>query len=328
MTLRLKIKKMLWPVQPKPWRSPVMESRFGLWQGVSALYSESGRQLGEENTRPFALNHHIPAETIACKYDGSRKGRAINMSALRIAMRNFDAALALTGAVRQFHLSKSPTPDTIGAWDLYITARASIALIAYQRRKRPANRVAGPVSDILASQYQFISGVFMICRDLIEKGDPRIAANDPISAKDLYDHADKAGIFISFNGMACAGSTAKIMQFLSFCNEGGVSEMALLSKTVPDPEDWYRYAIAAIEMDCFIEVERCRRADGDHDARAAIAESIADYCRVLSPDLPDFVMSDGFEAQLLARQNAILRNLGWSPASKLKASDIAARLAI
>ncbi len=305
-----------------------MESRFGLWQGVSAAYSESGRQLGEENTRPFALNHHIPAETINCKYDGSRNGRAINMSALRIAMRNFDAALALTGAVRHFHLTQSPTPSTIGVWDLYIIARASIALIAYQLRKRPTHSAAAPVSDVLASQYQFISGVFMICRDLIETGDPRISANKPMSAQDLYAHADAAGIFISFNGMACAGSTAKIMQFLNFCNDGGANKPAALSDTIADPEDWYAYAIASIEMDCFIEVERCNRAPGDQSARIEIAKSLAQYCRALSPNLPICDGSGGFETALLARQNTILRILGWPPVAKLKPAYIAARLEI
>ena len=326
--LRTKIKKTLWPVLPKPWQSPVMESRFGLWQGVSALYSESGRQLGEENTRPFALNHHIPAETIQCKYEGSRKGREINMSALRIAMSNFDAALAVTSAVREFHLSKSPVPATVGIWDLYVIARSSIALIAYQLRKLPTSNSSGTISDALSSQYQFISGVFMICRDLIETGDDRIATNAPMSARNLYAHADEAGIFISFNGMACAGSTAKIMQFLNFCNDGESKNTQNLVGIVGDADDWYRYAIASIEMDCFVEAERCKRSPDDLNKRAQIADDIAQYCRTLSPDLPHFGGSVDFETALLERQNSILTILGRSPIATLKRAHIAARLEI
>ncbi|MEP0190296.1 MAG: hypothetical protein ABJP70_06730 [Erythrobacter sp.] len=305
-----------------------MESRFGLWQGVSALYSESGRQLGEENTRPFALNHHIPAETIQCKYEGSRKGRKINMSALRIAMGNFDAALAITSAVREFHLSKSPVPATVGIWDLYVIARSSIALIAYQLRKRPNPNSSGTIGDALSSQYQFISGIFMICRDLIEKGDDRIVANAPMSAHDLYAHADEAGIFISFNGMACAGSAAKIMQFLNFCNDGGLGNTQNLIGIVGDAADWYRYAIASIEMDCFIEIERCKRSRDDLKKRAKIAAAISQYSRILSPDLPHFNGSADFETALLERQNTILAILGRSPIAALRHAHIAARLEV
>jgi len=188
-----------------------METRYGLWNGVSALFSQSGRQLGEENTRPFILNHHVPAQTIDCKYEGSRAGRAINMSALRIAMTNFDAALAITAAVRDFHAEKIGQKSDSAKL-------GSIALIAYQHRFTPANGLAPApdaiVPDALASQYQFISGVFMICREMMKCGDATIAKNNVTSAAQLYSYADEKEIFISYNGMACAGSTKKIMEFL------------------------------------------------------------------------------------------------------------------
>ena len=137
-----------------------MEFRYGLWRGVSPLMSESGRQLGEENTRPFLFNDHLPAETLTCKYEGSRNGRLINISALRIAMAHFEPALVLTANVTNYHMRRAypSTPgQRPGLWDLYAIARASIALIAYRTRRGGRGRSRPAVPDTLTSQYQFIS---------------------------------------------------------------------------------------------------------------------------------------------------------------------------
>jgi len=133
-------KKLLRGFVKAPWESELMEFEHGLWRGVSPLYTESGRQLGEENTRPFLFNDHIPAKTIQCKYEGSRAGCPINMSALKIAMTNFDATLDITKAVIRYHARAAKSAGISsrgGVWDLYIVSLASIALIAYRVRKSP-----------------------------------------------------------------------------------------------------------------------------------------------------------------------------------------------
>lgn len=313
-----------------------MEFHHGLWNGVSALFSEGGRQLGEENTRPFSLNHHIPAETIRCKYKGSREGRPINMSALRIAMQNFDGALAITGAVRGHHLSQLNNSGTVGIWDLYIMARASIALIAYQKRFRGQADTQSTVSDALASQYQFISGVFMICRHMLENADPAIAANDPIAADALYDYADRHGIFISFNDMACAGSTKKIMEFLEFCNtcaEQPADRESVLDDIVSEPGNWYQYALATVELDCFIERERSLRkeessivSETDHAKSAQTYSDVGVYVRGLMDNPPLTEARSSFHDGALIRQNQILQLLKRPAIKKLSVKHIGARL--
>lgn len=333
--MRKMLKTALWPVLPKPWHAPTMETRFGLWSGVSALYSQSGRQLGEANARPFMLSHGIPAETIACRYEGSRHGRTINMSALRVAMANFDAALAITGAVRRFHLDRAGGHDRPGLWDLFIIARGSIALIAYRHRARRQGQVDPRVPDALASQYQFISGIFMICRDMMMKGEDIIAQNSPVSAQMLYDHADANGIFLSPNGMACAGSTRKIMDFMQFCleGEGGAGEEGAgaanpldLASIVAVPDDWYRYALATVELDCFIEVERLRGTSHPTGVRpSGIHAAVANYCRSL-PGGPDVPPGTSFADGILARQNAILHLLGWPAVARIPHRHLAERL--
>ena len=338
--MRNKLKKLLWPVLEKPWQSPVMEVRYGLWQGVSALYSQSGRQLGEENTRPFLFNHHLAAETIACKYQGSRSGRQINMSALRIAMRNFDEALAITGAVRHFHLARIGSAKPLGVWDLHIIARASIAILAYQRRCTHEIARNKTVGDPLASQYQFISGIFMICREMMHDADAAMKANHPVTASALYSYADAHGVFISFNGMACAGSTKKIIDFIEYCNTGTLQASETGDTAAPvfelgtlmtDPENWYRYALSTIELDCFIEIEALKRRAAEPEGASRLPDAdgiyraISDYCVDLSATDAIGPTAD-FTTGVLARQNHILQLLGRRRIDSISARHLADRL--
>lgn len=334
--IKLSVKGALWPLLPKPWEAEDMELHIGLWAGVSALFSDSGRQLGEENARPFLLNHHISAQTIISKYKGSREGREINMSALRIAMQNFDAALEITEAVRSYHLAQLPPSHVLGIWDLYIIARASIALVAYQQRAKHQHNVPRTVSDALTSQYQFISGVFMIGRHMLENGDPAIAQNNPASAETLYNYADENGIFISFNGMACAGSTKKIHEFLEFCNKGYGDEDRPefdLSRIVHESGNWYQYALATIDLDCFIEYERVKSHSAqppvDDIAKTASARSYADLGEYVSGlmehSIPEQDMP--FHKGALLRQNVVLDWIGRKPIKKIQEKHLLARLA-
>ncbi len=344
--MRAKLKQMMRPIVPKPWNSPVMEFRYGLWTGVSALFSESGRQLGEENTRPFILNHHIPAETVICNYEGSRDGCMINVSALRIAMKHFDKALPIIGAVRQFHFDNvgKTSPDAMpGTWDLYIIARASIGIVAYRNRFGGQRSSDDALSDTLASLFQFISGVFMICRQMMNSADSTIQENNVVSAEDLYAYADNNGVFLSPNGMACAGGIAKIKEFLEFCISGQRSEPVAdsanqkmdLTTVVSDPVNWYRYALATVELDCFTEIECLHRQRALFPAKKAqfdeiekIYRSVSQYCRDNNEFIGQYTDASSFEEGVLERQNHILTLLERPPIRSISKKHIDERLSI
>ncbi len=352
MMLRNIIKKTIRPVVRKPWHSDDMEVHYGIWIGVSALFNKSGRQLGEENSRPFILNHHIPATTIQCKYEGSRKGHAINMSALRIAMPNFDYVMDVTSAICNYHMIQiNKEGQKPNIWDLYLISRASVAIIAYQIRSTSyQNSTDDVVSDGLASQYQFISGIFMICREMLNNADPIIRDNIAISSEDLYHYADENGIFLSDNGMACAGSTTKIMEFLELCNGSrnradviDVTDIAaenMLEALTGNVHKWYEYAILTLELDCYFETEaQRRRAEKMTKNReillssAQYYEKIALYCRkILYKNRPQQDINSNdivtFEQGALKRQNQILKTLGRKPLSALQQAHVDIRLGI
>ena len=176
----------------------------------------------------------------------------------------------------------------------------------------------------------------------MNKAHPSIRSNTPISAKDLYSYADKNEIFTSFNGMVCAGSTKKIMEFLEFCTEGAYDDPKLSDGDNPSypiienfvvyPEKWYAYALTAIEFDCFIELEYLHRQTQKEPTQELSLKNIMDvyegmrrYCiNVLGSPPPEEKTS--FAENAAARQNAILKLLERKTIAAIPEKYLHARL--
>jgi len=297
------LKPLLRQVLQAPWDSPLMEFRYGVWVGVSGLMGVDGRQLGEANTRPVVFNRDIPAEVQTCKYKGTRYGKNINISALRVAMQHFYEAASITVAVREYHMRQisKPVSDMPGAWDLYIISRAAVALI---------------------SAY---SG---------------IEENKPFSGQELYKYADANDMFASANNMVCAGSVAKITEFLELAIQGKTHAnggnlalkdeddyLAFLRNYVSDLDGWYSYALLTIdsyalltiELDHFIELEVMDRQIAENPATAGKQMAVRNifaaqhaYFAELIGDKALKFPSD-FKIGTLHRQNAILNCLESPP---------------
>ena len=303
-----------------------MEFKYGLWTGISAIFGEDGRQLGEGNTRPLVFNHHVPAEVHACKYKGTRYNKLINISALRVAMNHFYETSAITVAVRDYYMSRINKPPTErpGIWDLFVISRASLGLIGY-RYRRGLVPVDAVLPNDLSSQYKLVTGVFVICREMTLAAYPGVTRNQPLSTQELYDYADAEYLFRSDNGMVCAGSTRKIMEFIDFANlgrshpesaklnlDGEDDHLSLLRSFVSDLDDWYRYTLLTIELDYYTEIEILRRKlAGDPEDKAQLQQVLElrtaqyAYWIELLGELDDY-STESFEAGVLDRQNAIL----------------------
>ena len=328
--LKTRLKELAWPHIRKPWDSPTMEFDYGLWHGLSALMSESGRQLGEENTRPSHLNLRISADVAACNFEGSRNGKSINLSALRIAMKHFDEALVICDAVRHVHTKHMPETQApaLGIWDIYIISRSCLALVAFMKRSPAQAEPMGDVPDVLASIYQFVSGLFMIGRDMIQTAHPAVMENRQLSAQELYDYASEKRIFESPNGMVCAGSTRKIIEFLEIFDLGVQGSWPAptcdLSGLVNNVDDWHKYAITTIEMEWFVARVRLKNEIAEQSEDAAhkqsvlkIYEDISHYMTDLfALSVPTRNMSE--EEAARTRQNQILALLGRPDVSHLK----------
>ena len=323
------LRPLLRQVLQAPWASPLMEFRYGVWVGVSGLMGEDGRQLGEANTRPITFNRDIPAEVQACKYKGTRYGKDINISALRVAMQHFYDAASITVAVREYHMKQigKSVSDVPGAWDLYVISRAAVALISYRYRYGKTS-LDEDIPNDLSSLYKLVTGVFVIFREMTRAAHAGIEENKPFSGKELYNYADVNDMFSSAENMVCAGSVAKITEFLELAIQGkshanggklalkGEDDyLAFLRNYVSDLEGWYSYALQTIELDHFIELEVIDREIAENPAAAEKQTTVRnifaaqhDYFVELMGDIALEFPSD-FKAGALHRQNAILDGL-------------------
>ena len=341
-TLKSFARKML----QAPWASPLMEFRYGVWVGVSGLMGEDGRQLGEANTRPVVFNRDIPAEVQVCKYAGTRYGKEINISALRVAMQHFYDAASITVAVRDYHMKRlgKPVSEVPGAWDLYVISRAAVALISYRYRygKTPLNE---EIPNDLSSLYKLVTGVFVIFREMTRVAHSGAKENKPFTGKELYEYADSNYMFNSAENMVCAGSVAKITEFLELAIQGKTHKngaklalkeeddhLAFLQNYVADLEGWYNYALRVIEMDHFVELEvidskiaeNPAAAEKEIAARDIWAAQHAYFIELMGESALEF--SSDFKTGALSRQNAILDGLDWPRIKSIPEKTIHQRL--
>lgn len=340
-------KSLVRPLLKKPWDCPYMEFRYGLWTGISGLMGEDGRQLGEANTKPAIFMKDIPAEVLACKYKGTRNGQLINMSALRVAMQHFYETSAITVAVRDYHMARinQPTDTMPGAWDLYVISRAAIALISHQYRYDfGKGRSSAEIPNDVSSLYKLVTGVFVICREMMRVAHPAIASNTPIPSQDLYAFADENYIFRSDNQMVCAGSTTKIIEFLDFANLGHqhpqsaklpvaneADHSALLGRIVADLGNWYHYALLTVELDHYIELNALRRKLEDEPDAREQTQAALEICEAQYTYWLELLGDHGaygagvFEQGILERQNAILKVLKRPPVKMIPTKMLYAR---
>ena len=340
------LKPLFRQVLQAPWASPLMEFRYGVWVGVSGLMGIDGRQLGEANTRPIVFNRDIPAEVQVCKYAGTRYGKEINISALRVAMQHFYDAASITVAVRECHMKRlgKAVSEVPGAWDLYVISRAAVALISYRYRygTTPLNE---EIPNDLSSLYKLVTGVFVIFREMTRVAYPGAKENKPFTGEELYKYADSNYMFSSAKNMVCAGSVAKITEFLELAIQGRAhkngARLALkgeddhleyLQNYVADLDGWYDYALRTIEMDHFIELEVIDRkiaenaaaAEKEIAARDIWAAQHAYFGELIGESATKFPLD--FKTGSLYRQNAILDSLDWPHVKNIPVKTIDQRL--
>jgi len=304
------------------------------------------RYGGEANTRPVVFNRDIPAEVQACKYKGKRYGKNINISALRVAMQHFYEAASITVAVREYHMRQigKSVSDVPGAWDLYIISRAAVALISYRYRYGETS-LDEEIPNDLSSLYKLVTGVFVIFREMTRAAHSGIEENKSFSGKELYTYADANDMFASANNMVCAGSAAKITEFLELAIQGRAhanggnlalkgdnDHLAFLQNYVSDLEGWYSYALLTIELDQFIELEVLDRQIAENPAAAGNQMAARDisaaqhayFVKLIGDSALKFPAD--FKTGTLHRQNEILDRLKLPPIKHIPDKVINLRL--
>ncbi len=221
--------KTVKPFYPPPYEDPLMELRHSIWIGISSIHCHDGRQLGENNAGPKMFKENLPTR---CRESGlsNENGKLlINITALEGVMRNWDAAIEFVLAMRDIYLQKyCPDRRKFTLFDVFFFAKMCVCVPAYQARRSPPLSKDGEIDVVSATQFQLISGMFMIVREMIDRGESWLDADLVYDAEAIFDYGVEHGVFNTEAGYTCAGSKRKILEFMGVVT-GEIARESLVS---------------------------------------------------------------------------------------------------
>ena len=313
-----------------PYLTDTMEIEYGLWEGISSIHCNDGRQLGENNVKPLYLqDHSIKTNLHVSKHEGSRSGLIVNMTALQILMREWDESLKIIGAVKNIYLTNYKNESSpFNLYDLFIIAKICVSLPIFSVRKSNPIYKDNQLPSRVSAQFQLISGVFMIVRRMIEKGDSYIFNDIMPPAEKLFDYAENNSVFISEkNGQVCGGSKKKIIELLDFILKDNTSNendsIECIKSIVGEVDRFFKYSLAAVELEILMAETRvvshkilfmsndinnlCGKDNSSSDVISKYSRTLMLYSSLLSyMDLSDKNLDSGI---LEINQNILTNNI-------------------
>ncbi len=246
-------------VNPPPYRRANMEFDYDVWNGICTFHSHDGRQIGENNTNPAIYREAVDTEHKICKFEGSRNGLPINVTALRQVMAVWPDALQFTTMLRNDYLRRRGiTGPRLTLRQGYVFSKLGAAYPAYLARKR-----SHPITSLPALETAFFTlgvGPFMIVRTFMEKGDLAVLHDGPLTAAELYEMADRSGTLVSAGGKGCAGSKKLILDFLDVTMNGTFAkpldsvDAQRAVKSISDWDEFYAYVYASSRLELLVRL--------------------------------------------------------------------------
>ncbi|WP_338415421.1 hypothetical protein [uncultured Sphaerotilus sp.] len=236
-----------------------MEFDYDVWNGICTFHSHDGRQIGENNTNPAIYREAVDTEHKICKFEGSRNGLPINVTALRQVMAVWPDALQFTTMLRNDYLRRRGiTGPRLTLRQGYVFSKLGAAYPAYLARKR-----SHPITSLPALETAFFTlgvGPFMIVRTFMEKGDLAVLHDGPLTAAELYEMADRSGTLVSAGGKGCAGSKKLILDFLDVTMNGTFAkpldsvDAQRAVKSISDWDEFYAYVYASSRLELLVRL--------------------------------------------------------------------------
>jgi hypothetical protein len=246
-------------VNPPPYRRANMEFDHDVWNGICTFHSHDGRQIGENNTNPEIYREVIETEHKICKFEGSRNGLPINVTALRQVMAVWPDALQFTTMLRNDYIRRRGLGGPrLTLRQGYVFSKLGAAYPAYLARKR-----SHPISALPALETAFFTlgvGPFMIVRTFMERGDLAVLHEGPLTAAELYEMADSSGTLISAGGKGCAGSKKLILDFLDVTMNGTFGkpldsvDAQRAVNSIADWDEFYAYVYSTSRLELMVRL--------------------------------------------------------------------------
>ena len=240
-----------------------MEFYYDIWNGISSLRGYENRQIGENNTFPAEYKEMMETQHNPCKFEGSRHGRLINMTALRHVMSVWDESFQFVTLLRnQFMKDRGISGKRMNLRQGYAFSKIGAAFPAYLARRKHNPIKEGELPLLESVFFTLGVGVFMVVRALMEKGDMIVLESDLVDAATVYELADSSGALVSAAGKGCAGSKKLIIDFADMAMNGTyeikeVSPMVEYAfNSLGDFNKFYDYLFPASRLELYVKLNQ------------------------------------------------------------------------
>jgi hypothetical protein len=228
-----------------------LEAILSVYRIAHPALDADGRQVGEANVFPRGLRLDRETEWRVCQYAGSRyrDEAPMNVTALKAMVKHWkpmmQVLLEVHGALRQ-RLPRSRDGWTVG--DLHLFSGVVLSLPAFPLMLGGGSSPQAPIDPVLSSLFRITDGVRMTTHLMLFLSDERTRSpEEPTTATDLYEFAERNNLFISTHGV-CSGPRTLIDEFLGVVFDGtqvrGADGLALSSEVqqllsrLPDAIDY------------------------------------------------------------------------------------------
>jgi hypothetical protein len=200
-----------------------LEAILSVYRIAHPALDGDDRQVGEANVFPPRLRLERETEWRVCQYSGSRyrDESPMNVTALKAMIKHWKPIMAtlleIRAAVRQ-RIARTQTGWTVG--DVHTLSCVVLAIPAFQLMKGGGSVPQRPLHPVLSNLFRIVDGVRMTTHEMLFLSAERTRSPDePISVADVYDFAERNGVFLSGTGV-CAGPKALIEELLTVFFDG------------------------------------------------------------------------------------------------------------
>lgn len=248
-------------VHPPLYRRPNMEFDADVWNGICTFRSQQGRQIGENNTGPEIYKEVVETEHRICKFEGSRYGLPINVTALREVMATWEDALQFSTIARNDYIKRRKLcSDRFNLRQAYVLSKLGAAIPAYLARRKDNPLKNGSLLPLETTFFTLGVGPFMVVRSLMEKGDLTPLELEPLTAERMYELADSSGSIVSASGKGCAGSKKLFIDLLDVVMNGTYkkeltsTESMRVIASLGDLDRFYSYVYASSRVELLVRL--------------------------------------------------------------------------
>jgi hypothetical protein len=198
-----------------------LEAVIPVYRLAHPALDAEGRQVGEANVFPAALRIDVPTEWRLCNYPGSRfQDGPMNVTALKQMSTFWKPILRSVLEVRRLFVERYP--QVREGWtvnDLHTFACVVLSLPAYLtlRGERPV--ASGHIHPVISSMYRVTDGIRIVTHYLLFIAEQGVSATTPMTARSLFDSAERNGSFLSPHGV-CAGPGPMVTELFATVVEG------------------------------------------------------------------------------------------------------------